>query len=193
MFYERIKDNRLRKGAIVCLCIAALGAFLSCVTHVLAQVPRAQMSRFLSATSPPTLQISDVLGLQQALTIRPTSGVGFAVSRGAVISPIGSIEGATGNLSDCIHVDGTSGPCSTSTSNQGPIVVDNEIPFGSINGINASFALSGAPNPTTSLHVYRNGLRLTRTIDYTLSSNVVTFIGVQIPSSNDSLLVDYTR
>ncbi len=63
-----------------------------------------------------SVQIADVVGLQNALNIRPYSGTGFTVSRAAVINSTGSIDGATGNPTDCLHVDGTSGACGTGGS-----------------------------------------------------------------------------
>ncbi len=56
-----------------------------------------------------TIQITDISGLQTALNSRVSAGPGFASSRAAVIDASGSIDGAVGNLSDCLHVDGSSG------------------------------------------------------------------------------------
>jgi len=55
--------------------------------------------------------INDVPGLPPALNARPTAGPGYAPSRTAVIDPNGMLEAAAGNLSDCVHVDGSSGAC----------------------------------------------------------------------------------
>jgi len=57
------------------------------------------------------VQISDVVGLQNELAVRPMEGVGFSPGRSAVINSAGQIDGAAGNLSDCVRVDGSSGPC----------------------------------------------------------------------------------
>src|SRR5271166_2898593 len=68
-----------------------------------------------TVVGPPPLitpvQISDVVGLQNELAIRPMKGVGFAIGRTAIINQAGQIDGAAGNLSDCVSVDGSSGPC----------------------------------------------------------------------------------
>lgn len=61
-------------------------------------------------TSSP-IQISDVTGLTNALAVRPTEGVGFSIGRAAVINQAGQIEAATGNLGDCVHVDGSADIC----------------------------------------------------------------------------------
>src|ERR1051325_4119816 len=60
-------------------------------------------------TSP--VQIGDVIGLSNELTVRPQKGVGFSIGRAAIINQAGQIDGASGNLGDCVRVDGSSGPC----------------------------------------------------------------------------------
>ncbi len=135
------------------------------------------------------IQISDVSGLQTELNIRPTLGAAFAVSRAAVIDASGGIAGASGNLSDCLHVDGTSGACGTSTSSSG--YVDAQTPSGIVNGSNLNFQLASAPNPATSLELYRNGLELQETIDYSLSGNAITFVTGNAPQPGDVLQAFY--
>ncbi|MBI4907861.1 MAG: carbohydrate binding domain-containing protein [Acidobacteria bacterium] len=51
---------------------------------------------------------SDVTGLVSDLAARPLKGLGFAPSRAAVINSAGAIDGALGNIGDCVLVDGTS-------------------------------------------------------------------------------------
>src|SRR5262249_36221186 len=65
------------------------------------------------------IQISDISGLQAALNLRPVQGGSFTISRAAVIDSTGGIGGAIGNLSDCLHVDGTSGACGYGSSGSG--------------------------------------------------------------------------
>jgi hypothetical protein len=60
------------------------------------------------------IPISDVIGLQTALNLLLSAGPGFGLTRTAVINASGSIDGAIGNLTDCVHVDGTSGTCGAS-------------------------------------------------------------------------------
>ena len=69
--------------------------------------------------------------------------------------------------------------------------VDQETPSGAINGVNAAFTLSQAPSPSTSLAVYRNGLRLTSGVDYTLSGAMITFVTGLVPQTSDTLLCSY--
>jgi len=138
-----------------------------------------------------SVQISDVSGLQSALNLRPTMGIGFASSKSAVIDAMGAIDAAVGNASDCMHVDGSSGPCGTSTSSSTAGFVDDETPSGTLDGVNASFTLAEAPAPSTSLVLYRNGLLLDPNLDYTLTANAITFQTGAIPKPADILLAYY--
>jgi hypothetical protein len=133
------------------------------------------------------ISIADVTGLQNALNIRALVGTAFAPSRSAVIDATGAIDGATGNLSDCLHVDGTSGPCSTYSTT----FIDAETPAGTLNGVNTAFTLANAPNPPLSLELFRNGLLLDQGGDYTLAANNITFATGAVPQSTDILIASY--
>lgn len=80
-----------------------------------------------------------------------------------------------------------------------------ETPRGAIDGVNSSFTLNFQPAPFSSIHVYRNGLRQQRNLDYLLTGPnhmqiVFQPIPVQppgtipmvVPQPGDSLLADYT-
>lgn len=138
------------------------------------------------------LQLSDISGLQTALNIRPTEGSGFAVSRAAVIDSTGALDGAVGNLSDCLHVDGTSGACGTASGNtSGGTFVDAEFPAGTVDGTNAVFTLANAPAPASSLEMFHNGLLLKQGNDYTVSGKSVTFLAGAVPKPGDTLIATY--
>jgi|SRR5580693_6687946 hypothetical protein len=138
-----------------------------------------------------SVAISGVTGLQAALNLRVTQGTGFLVSRTAVINVSGGIDGAVGNLSDCMHVDGTSGACGTGGGTGSTVFVDSETPAGTLDGVNAAFTLVNSPNPPLSLQLYRNGLLLKQTLDYTLSNNSITFQSGAVPRPTDILLAYY--
>ncbi len=137
------------------------------------------------------LGITNITGLQTALSVRPVIGTAFGISRSAIIDATGAIDAATGNLSDCLHVDGTSGACGGSGGTVSPNFVDSETPAGTMDGVNTGFTLANVPNPSTSLALFRNGLLLTQGGDYTLSSNVITFVMGATPQPNDVLAAFY--
>jgi hypothetical protein len=138
------------------------------------------------------IQISDVTGLQNQLSIRPQDGVGFTLGRAAVINTSGQIDGASGSLSDCVRVDGSSGPCgSAGGSGILPSFSDGETPAGTINGTNPVFTLTFTPSPMGSLDLYLNGLMMKQAVDYTLSGNTITFLTVSTPHTGDVLLASY--
>jgi hypothetical protein len=137
------------------------------------------------------VQISDIVGLANALALLPQEGVGFTLGRAAVINTSGQIDGAAGNLSDCVRVDGTSGPCGSGGGGLLPLFSDGETPGGAINGTNATFTLAFTPSPVASLDLYRNGLLLTQSVDYSISGSTVTFLTGAIPQTGDSLTAVY--
>jgi hypothetical protein len=136
------------------------------------------------------ISISDVLGLQNALNLLLSAGPNFGVARTAVINASGSIDGSIGNLSDCVHVDGSSGTCGDSGSS-GAGFIDAEIPSGTLDGVNATFTIANTPSPSSSTAVYRNGLLLKQGGDYTVTTNSILFVSGAIPQPTDSLLVSY--
>jgi hypothetical protein len=137
------------------------------------------------------VQIGDVVGLTNELASRPLKGVGFGIGRAAVINQSGQIDAATGNLGDCLHVDGSSGPCGSGAGG-GANFADAEVPAGAINGVNTQFTLMSAPSPAGSLELYRNGLVMRQGADYQITGNAVTFFLGSVPQSGD-LLVAYYR
>ena len=140
---------------------------------------------------PPTLtpiQESDVVGLVGDLGLRPVKGPGFSVGRAAMINSAGGLEAVIGDPSDCVLVDGTSGPCGIAG---GPVFTDAEVPAGAINGVNATFTLANTPNPASSLVLFRNGMAQKSGVDFTLTGATVQFLTAAIPQAGDSLLAWY--
>jgi hypothetical protein len=70
-----------------------------------------------------------------------------------------------------------------------PNFVDDEVPAGVKNSVNAIFIVANAPNPPNSLKVFRNGMKLTPGVGYTLSGKTITMI--QIPDAGDTLEASY--
>jgi hypothetical protein len=129
--------------------------------------------------------IADVAGLQEELNNRPARGTAFANNRTAVISSTGTLNGATGNLSDCVRVDGTTFPCTGGT----PGFTDAEVPAGSINGTNTVFTIVNIPNPTNSLALFRNGQLLRSPQDYVLTGSTITM--ATAPVTSDAITAFY--
>lgn len=69
--------------------------------------------------------------------------------------------------------------------------IDQEIPSGTVNGINASFGLTHAPTPAKSLMLFVNGANQFQGSDYTLSTTAITFNASAIPGSGSLLQAWY--
>jgi hypothetical protein len=68
---------------------------------------------------------------------------------------------------------------------------DAETPSGTVNGVNATFTLSQAPSPASSLLLHRNGLLMKNGLDYTLAGGTVTFLAGAVPQNGDVLVASY--
>jgi len=148
---------------------------------------------FGAVTAVTTVQESDVAGLIADLGARPLKGPGFAAGRVAVVDPTGSLESVTGSPSDCVRVDGSSGPCGSGGAGGGSLAsfVDGDSPSGIVDGSNTAFTLSALPNPASSLAVYRNGVLQALVQDYNVTGNAVQFVAAAAPQPGDTLLASY--
>lgn len=146
-----------------------------------------------SITPPSGLSVTDIAGLTDELDARPVKGFAYVPDRIVKTGATGALEGVQGNLDDCIHVDGTTGPCGGGTVSGGsaPGFIDLETPAGTIDGSNTVFSLSQAPSPASSLQLYRNGLLLNAGTDYSLSGTTVTFLSGAVPQTGDVLMASY--
>jgi hypothetical protein len=134
-----------------------------------------------------TVQESDIVGLISDLGARPLKGPGYAAGRVAFVNPTGAIETVTGTPTDCVRVDGSSGPCGGTQ----PSFVDSDAPAGLVDGANTAFTLSGVPSPAASLTIYRNGMLQKEGLDFTLSGNQLHFVAAAAPQSGDTLVASY--
>ncbi|MBZ5635298.1 MAG: hypothetical protein LAO55_19405 [Acidobacteriia bacterium] len=137
------------------------------------------------------VQIADVVGLSNELAVRPMKGVGFGIGRAAVINQAGQLDAASGNLGDCVRVDGSSGPCGGGGGGVGGSFADGEVPSGTVNGVNTVFTLAATPSPAGSLELYRNGLLMRQGSDYQINTNTITFFVGSIPKTGDLLVASY--
>jgi len=128
-----------------------------------------------------------VVGLVTDLAARPVKGQPFAAGNVAMVDSNNTLTTVSGNASDCVHVDGSSGACgSVSVS-----FMDADTLSGLVDGVNTSFGLSAVPNPSASLEVYRNGVLQKATQDFTLSGSTVQFTTASTPVPGDTLLASY--
>ncbi len=142
------------------------------------------------------ITLTDVAGLESALDERPKKGTGYPApedaawqDRVAVIGNAGELAPAAGSPGDCVRVDGSTGPCGVSAGVAG--FVDNQAPAGAVDGANVAFPLTDSPAPASSLLLYRNGLLQKQGVDYTLSTNDISFLVVSTPQPGDLLLASY--
>jgi hypothetical protein len=135
---------------------------------------------------------NNVVNLLSDLAARPVMSSLYSASHAAVIDASGNLAAASGNTTDCVHVDGTTGACGAPSGvTVNTAFVDGDTPTGTENGTNLTFVLSQTPAPSTSLSLYRNGLALRQTLDYTLSGNTVTFVQAAVPQTGDILQAFY--
>jgi hypothetical protein len=110
-------------------------------------------------------------------------GVDYTLS-GSVITFATASEPQTGDLLLAYYRTANTGGPTASFS-------DNEIPGGAIDGTNVTFTLAAAPNPTTSLRLYRNGVLLEAGVEYTISGSSITFATSRAPQTGDTLVAFY--
>lgn len=67
--------------------------------------------------------------------------------------------------------------------------IDGSLLVGVVDGFNTVFTLANAP-AANSLHLYKNGLRLRPTIDYTIAGQTITFTSAPLVTEGN-LLADY--
>lgn len=125
-----------------------------------------------NSTNPPTLKINFLAG-----PIGPAGPAGATGPQG-----IQGIAGPTGPA-------GPAGPPGTGGGTS-IVFVDDEVPFGLIDGLNTSFTCASVPQ---GLEVFRNGIRENAGVDYLVSGSTVTFLAVSIPQPGDLLKVKYRK
>ena len=151
--------------------------------------PSASSSALVTGTAP--IPESNVIGLTADLAARPVEGPGYAAGRVAYIDSTGALDAVTGNVSDCVRVDGSSGPCGAGAGTAGPAFADGEVLAGVVDGANVAFTVSAAPTPASSLSLYRNGVLQKAGQDYTLSGHGISFLAGSAPQPGDTLLASY--
>jgi hypothetical protein len=110
------------------------------------------------------------------------AGSDFSLS-GATITFFTASTPQLGDLVQASYRTGTAGQSS---------FVDNQTPTGTVNGVNLIFKLGSAPSPASSLRLYKNGILLMQSADYTVSGSTITFLSTgSAPTLGDSLVSFY--
>lgn len=78
-----------------------------------------------------------------------------------------------------------------STTTSSTNFADAEVPSGQINGSNLSFTLAALPSPLISLKLYKNGMLMQQTNDYSISGSTITFVTAATPQAGDSVTAYY--
>ncbi|MGA2594987.1 MAG: hypothetical protein ABSH32_34245 [Bryobacteraceae bacterium] len=150
--------------------------------------PSPSSSSLITGSQP--IPESNVIGLLADLAARPVAGPSYAPGA-AYIDSSGFLEAVSGSVSDCVHVDGSSGPCGAGGGAPGPSFSDGEVPAGAVNGANLAFTISAVPMPASSLALFRNGVLQKVGQDYSVSGNAIQFVSASIPQPGDTLLASY--
>jgi len=140
-------------------------------------------------TGTTAVQESSVVGLVADLGARPLKAPGFAPGHAATVNSSGQLDSVVGNPADCVHVDGSAGPCGSGGSAYN--FVDADSPAGVVDGSNSTFTPSGVPNPSSSIALYRNGVLQKAGFDYSLSGGAIQFVAAAVPQPGDVLLASY--
>jgi hypothetical protein len=162
--------------------VSTLSAVASSAVFVDAETPVGSINgtnlTFSLANTP--APASSLALFRNGLAMSP--GVDYTVS-GSVVTFRGvSLPQAGDTLLAFYRMAGTGAPTN---------FTDNESPGGTINGTNVTFALASAPNPASSLHLYRNGVLAALGVEYTLSGSSIAFTTARTPQSGDTLTADY--
>lgn len=93
-------------------------------------------------------------------------------------------------------------PSDWNDSHNFDVLVHEEIPTGSITSTdgydgNGTFTLIVLPSPLTSIKLYKNGLRLAQTVDYTITNvggvGTITYVDGRFPKVGDNHVADYCK
>jgi len=136
-----------------------------------------------------TFTLANTPGAAQALTlyrngILQANGTDYTLSGQTVTFGSHSVP-QTGDIVVAYYRMTGTGPQSS--------FADDVIPQGTINGNNLIFTLTTAPNPASSLKLFKNGALLQQNSDYTLNGSTITFVSTSVTPQNGDTLAAYYR
>lgn len=138
-------------------------------------------------TTSGTLSISSASTAANLVLASPNGSAGALTPRSLVAAdlPLATVSAFGAVKPDGTTITISSGVISAVASSNINFA-DGEVPTGTINGTNIAFTLAHTPNPSTSLKLYKNGLRTTA---FTLSGSTITY--TTAPQSGDTHVSDY--
>lgn len=138
-----------------------------------------------------TISIGQVTGLSSYLNALSTSLNTTTSSFSGFNATLAGLSTSVANLNTTVNNVVNNSSSSPSAGSSTPGFIDNEVPQGTIDGTNAVFLLTNGPNPAASLNVFLNGILQVSGIDYSLSSNKITFTPGSRPHLGDILQAFY--
>ena len=137
-------------------------------------------------------QGSSITGLTSNYNTLNTTLTADTSSLNTVSSTVSGLSTNVTNLTNLVN--GLNATVNTlSAAGSTAVFVDDEVPAGTINGVNTVFSLAGTPAPAASLTLYRNGLEMALGGDYTLNGSAITFSSNSLPRTGDTLLAYYRK
>ncbi|MBV9939230.1 MAG: hypothetical protein JO150_12060 [Acidobacteriaceae bacterium] len=148
---------------------------------------RANVTSTTSSSGASTIAMGQVIGLSAYLNAISNSLNTMMSTTSGFNSTVNGLSSSVANLTNIVNNLSST----ASTPSNVPTFFDGEIPQGTINGTNAVFNLTNAPNPATSLSLFRNGVLQKAGSDFTLSGSTITFLPASVPQSSDLVQASY--
>jgi hypothetical protein len=143
-----------------------------------------------SGSGTSSISIGQVTGLSSYLNALSNSLNTITATVGGFNSTVSGLNSSVANLTNIVN-GLASAPSSGASSSSSPSFFDGEIPQGAVNGTNAVFTLTNAPNPAASLSLFRNGVLQQGGIDFSLSGSTITFMTASVPRLGDLVQASY--
>jgi hypothetical protein len=170
-------------SAKVSACVAALSSFIRATANIDAQLSTLEASTgalpsLLNASQSNVLKISQSLSpLNEGISKLSASLDTLKTGVDSLATQLGELTAQT--LAKAVASDGTD------------IHVADQILAGTFDGQDRRFALPFPPQSLTQLHLFRNGLELNASTDFSLQGTSITFSNGVVPSSDDVIVVSY--
>jgi hypothetical protein len=110
------------------------------------------------------------------------------------VDELAYLSGTTSNIQDQIDAAASEAAAATAAIQDLDVFVWNEVPSGTLNGVNAVFTLAYTP-VVGKLMLFKNGIlqKVGSGNDYTISGSTISFQAGNIPGTSDVLLASYGK